>query len=120
MLLINQLSKKTGIPVPTIRYYESFGLISGTKKEDVKSNNYTYYDEDIVYKLCLINDGKSVGFTLAELKKLIDAWSNKQISKEGKIAILNEKMVVLDEKINQLQAMKERIEFFKKEVLAMD
>jgi MerR family transcriptional regulator, copper efflux regulator len=117
MLLITQLSKQTGIPVHTIRYYENFGLFKGTKKADVKSNNYTYYDEDIIYKLNLITDGKSAGFTLSEMKGFIDGWSNKEFSVEEKLQILNEKIVSLDDKIKQIEGMKNQIELFKKQVI---
>jgi MerR family transcriptional regulator, copper efflux regulator len=116
MLLITQLSKQTGIPVHTIRYYENLGLFKGIKKADVKSNNYTYYDEDIVYKLNLITDGKSAGFTLNELKNLIDAWANQQLTKADKIQILKEKVIALNEKIEQLNGMKRQIEKFMGEV----
>jgi MerR family transcriptional regulator, copper efflux regulator len=116
MLLITQLSKITGVPVHTIRYYETFGLFKGIKKEDIKSNNYTYYDDTIVYKLNLITDGKSAGFTLAEIKNVIEAWSNKTLTREEKLVVLDEKLRSLDEKIKQLEGMKQQIEVFKREI----
>tara|TARA_R110002111_G_scaffold221263_1_gene283597 strand:+ start:44 stop:163 length:120 start_codon:yes stop_codon:yes gene_type:complete len=39
MKLINQLSKETGIPIGTIRFYEKSGLISGQTKKEVTTNN---------------------------------------------------------------------------------
>jgi MerR family transcriptional regulator, copper efflux regulator len=116
MLLITQLSKQTGVPVATIRYYETFGLFKGVKKTDVRSNNYTYYGDDIVYKLNLIRDGKSAGFTLTEMKTLIDAWSNQQLSNAEKIAILDKKCLTLDEKIIELERMKTQIQVFKAQI----
>ena len=120
MYLITELSKQTGVPVHTIRYYENFGLFKGSKKADVKSNNYTYYGEDIVYKLNLIRDGKSVGFTLSELKNLVEMWSNKGFTKVQKMGVLNEKLDHLEEKIKQLEAMKQQIEVFKRDVEQQD
>ncbi len=116
MLLINQLSKQTGIPIHTIRFYEKYGLFKGKRKPENKSNNYNYYDDDIVYKLELINDAKSVGFTLLEIKKLIDAWFSKRISKEKKLKILDEKLLSIDEKIKQLKVVKKQIAVLKAEV----
>lgn len=116
MKLINQLSKETGIPIATIRFYEKSGLFSGKKKVEISSNNYTYYDDEVVDKLDLIRDAKSVGFTLSEIKELIDAWYNKQITKADKLAILDEKLLQIEVKINELKAVKKQIAFLKSEV----
>ena len=75
----------------------------GKKKSDVKSNNYTYYDDEVVDKLDLIRDAKSVGFTLSEIKELIDAWYSKRITKEKKLMILDNKLLQIEEKINELE-----------------
>lgn len=120
MKLINQLSKETGIPIATIRFYEKYGLFAGKKKTEVKSNNYTYYDDEVVDKLDLIRDAKSVGFTLSEIKELIDAWYSKQITKEEKLAILDNKLSQIEEKINELKAVKQQIAFLKSEVEKFD
>ena len=43
-MLINELSKRTGVSVHTIRYYENLGLIQGVTDINVKTNNYKNYD----------------------------------------------------------------------------
>jgi MerR family transcriptional regulator, copper efflux regulator len=116
MKLIHQLSKETGIPIATIRFYEKSGLFSGKKKSEITSNNYTFYDEEVIEKLELIKDAKSVGFTLAEIKEVIEAWYGKQISKEEKIAILDHKLLAIDNKIKHLESVKQQIAFLKAEV----
>ncbi len=105
-MLISELSKRTGIPIPTIRYYESYGLIRGESREDVRTNNYKYYDERIVEKLELIKGAKEAGFTLAEIKKLIDSWYNKRLSKEKKLMVIQGKICEIEEKIEQLKAVR--------------
>jgi MerR family transcriptional regulator, copper efflux regulator len=115
-MLINELSKRTGVSAHTIRYYEKFGLIKGKQNDLVKSNNYFHYDEETVEKLELIRDAKSIGFTLNEIKVLIDAWFSKKFPIAKKMAILDEKMISIDEKIKQLKDMKKMIVSFKREV----
>ena len=115
-MLVSELSKRTGISVHTIRYYEKFGLIKGKHKEDIESNNYLHYDEETIAKLELIRNAKAIGFTLKELKRLIDAWYNKKISRLDKIKILDEKILSVDVKIKQLKEMKKLIAQFKKVV----
>jgi MerR family transcriptional regulator, copper efflux regulator len=120
MKLISHLSKETGLPVATIRFYEKSGLFTGKKKADVKTNNYTYYGDEVVEKLELIRDAKSVGFTLSEIKELIDAWYSRRITKAKKLQILDNKLVQVEDKINELKAVKKRISFLKNEVEKYD
>jgi MerR family Zn(II)-responsive transcriptional regulator of zntA len=116
-MLINELSKITGISSHTIRFYEKSGLIKGKRDETVKSNNYFHYDDETVEKLELIRDAKSVGFTISEIGELMDAWYNNKITVEEKVAVLDEKLISIDERIKQLKQMKKMISQFKKDVI---
>ncbi len=86
-MLINELSKRTGITHHTIRFYEKSGLIKGKRLESVKSNNYFHYDEETVEKLNLIKGAKSIGFTISEISNLIDAWYDKKLSTKEKLSV---------------------------------
>jgi MerR family Zn(II)-responsive transcriptional regulator of zntA len=119
-MLINELSKSSGVTVHTIRFYEKYGLIKGKRKDEIKSNNYFHYDDEVLYKLELIRDAKLIGFTLSEIKTLIDAWFSKRITKAKKLDIINTKSKEIDEKIKQLKLMKKQIEELKKEVEEFD
>lgn len=109
MKLINQLSKETGIPIGTIRFYEKSGLFSGETKKEVTTNNYVYYGNEVVEKLRFIQMAKAVGFTLSEIKEVVDAWYKKQISKNAKIDVLDRKLLQIDEKMKELKAVKKQI-----------
>jgi MerR family copper efflux transcriptional regulator len=116
-MLINELSKRTGITAHTIRFYEKSGLIKGKRDESVKSNNYFHYDEETVEKLELIRDAKSVGFTISEISQLMDAWYNNKLTISEKVAVLDEKLLSIDERIKQLKEMKKLISQFKKDIV---
>ena len=116
-MLINELSKKTGISIHTIRFYEKSGLIAGKRDESVRSNNYFHYDEVTVDKLEFINDAKSVGFTIKEIGQIIDAWYNRKYSKKEKLQILNERLVSLEQKMKEIREMKKQIMQFKEDVV---
>ena len=117
-MLINELSKRTGVTAHTIRFYEKSGLIKGKRKEKVTSNNYFHYDEDSVEKLELIRDAKSIGFTISEIGKLIEAWYDNKMTVSEKVAVLDEKLLSIDQRIKQLKQMKRLIGQFKNEVIA--
>jgi MerR family transcriptional regulator, copper efflux regulator len=116
-MLINEVSKKTGISAHTIRFYEKSGLIEGKRNESVKSNNYYHYDDITVEKLEFISDAKSVGFTIREIGQMIDAWYNKKYSKKQKLEILNDKLVSLEQKMKEIRQMKKQILQFKEDVV---
>jgi len=105
-MLINELSKRTGLAIGTLRYYENYGLFKGTTNEQVKSNNYKDYDDSIVEKIEVITGAKEVGFTLAEIKNLFDSWYNNRLSTEKKIEAVNNKISEVDAKIKQLRQVK--------------
>lgn len=116
-MLINELSKRTGITAHTIRFYEKSGLIKGKRDENVKSNKYFHYDDETIEKLELIRDAKSVGFTISEIGQLMDAWYSNKLTISEKVAVLDEKLSSIDQRIKQLKEMKELIKEFKKSVV---
>lgn len=116
-MLIHELSKRSGVSAHTIRFYEKSGLLKGTRKEGIRSNNYFHYDEEAVEKLELIRDAKSVGFTINEIAHLMDAWYNRKMSVKEKLMVLDSKLQTIDDRIKQLKNMKKMINGFKKDVL---
>jgi MerR family Zn(II)-responsive transcriptional regulator of zntA len=116
-MLINELSKKTGITAHTIRFYEKSGLIKGERNDAVKSNNYFHYNEETVERLEFIREAKSVGFTISEISQIITAWYGDQYSKSDKLTLLDEKLASLEQKIIEIKEMKKLINQFKQDVL---
>jgi MerR family Zn(II)-responsive transcriptional regulator of zntA len=116
-MLINELSKKTGISTHTIRFYEKSGLIEGKQNESVKSNNYYHYDDVTIEKLEFISDAKSVGFTIKEIGQIIDAWYNWKYTKKQKLEILDDKLSSLEQKMKEIREMKKQILQFKEDVI---
>lgn len=116
MKLINQLSKETGIPIGTIRFYEKSGLFSGETKKEVTTNNYVYYGDEVVEKLRFIQMAKAVGFTLSEIKEVIDVWYKKKLSQKAQIQVLDLKLAQIDQKIEELNIIKKQIALCKSNI----
>ena len=68
---IGEFSKLTGIPIRTLRYYDSIDLFKPSEVD--LFTNYRYYKEEQVKDLELINELKEVGFTVEEMR---DNWNN--------------------------------------------
>jgi MerR family Zn(II)-responsive transcriptional regulator of zntA len=105
-MLINELSKRTELSIYTLRYYENYGLFKGVTDENVKTNNYKQYDESLVERIALIKEAKEIGFTLSEIKNLLDSWFNKRLSIEKKVEILEAKIKEIDGKIRLLKQVR--------------
>lgn len=109
-MLINELSKKSGISIHTIRYYENLGLIQGVTDENVKTNNYKSYDDSALERLEIIMEAKEVGFTLTEVRKLLSGWFDGATSKSDTILLFQTKIQEIENKIEQFKQIKKRLE----------
>lgn len=108
-MLISELARRTGVTIHTLRYYENYGLFKGKTDENVKTNNYKYYDESLVDKIQLIKEAKAIGFTLSEIKELLGDWFSNQLSEEKKVEVLKIKIKEIDVKIKQFKQVKKML-----------
>jgi MerR family copper efflux transcriptional regulator len=115
-MLINELAKRTGVSIHTLRYYENLGFFRGLSNEIVKTNNYKDYDESLVDKIALIKEAKEVGFTLAEIKFLLESWSDDKMSTADKMAIFTAKIKEIDLRIDQLKQVKNKLVKTRKDI----
>lgn len=101
---VGQLSKYTGIPKQTLRYYGKFGIL----KPDVinKENGYRYYSLYQFLKIRRITELKELGLSLKEIKNIVD---NQSLDTNLKVLEMQNKMI--DEKIRELNEIKEKIEY---------
>ena len=105
-MLINELSKRTGVSIHTLRYYENFGLIVGKTDETIKTNKYKNYDDIVIEKVAWIIASKKAGFTLSEIKLSINDWFNNRLSVSKKIEIGQKKIQEIDNKIQELKKVR--------------
>lgn len=115
-MLINALSKKTGVSIHTIRFYENKGLIQGNTNESVKTNKYKDYDESHVEKIAVIKEAQEVGFTLSEIKVLLDKWYGGTFSKTEQIEFFDAKIIEIESKIRHLKQVKKRLEVVRQSI----
>lgn len=70
---IKQMSKITGLPTDSLRYYDKLGIVSPKRKD----NEYRYYDERDYLLLKYIIVMKYAHFSLGEIKTIINSMSLK-------------------------------------------
>ena len=66
---IGQLATQTGVPSTTVRFYERRGLL---EPEARSRGNYRQYGEGAVERLRFIRAAQASGFTLSDIRALLD------------------------------------------------
>ncbi len=66
---IGKISAKTGVKVPTIRYYEEVGLLPEAERS---AGNQRVYGAEAVKRLSFIAHARELGFSLEHIKELLN------------------------------------------------
>ena len=66
---IGEVAKRSGVGIETIRFYEREELLQEPKR---RPSGYRQYDESTIKRLEYISRAKELGFTLAEIRELLE------------------------------------------------
>ncbi|GHO98030.1 MerR family transcriptional regulator [Reticulibacter mediterranei] len=100
-MLIKELEKKTGLTRHTIRFYEKQGFLESSSFRR-EANNYRNYSEEAVVYLKMLKAGQAAGFTLTELKELINADEANELPLQKKVELIRQKIKDIDRKKAEL------------------
>ena len=67
-MLVKEIARQSGVPPNVVRYYTRIGLL---KPKRNPRNRYKQYADAEVARLRFIRQAKSLGFTLAEIARII-------------------------------------------------
>ena len=111
MLTIGRLARAAGVGVPTVRYYQRRGLLREPRKPT--TGHFRSYSSQDLERLLMIKHSKELGFTLAEIAKLmkhVEAEDCHAVSKLAKdkletvrvqIKVLNNRKMALKTMLKQ-------------------
>jgi DNA-binding transcriptional MerR regulator len=105
-LKIGELAKQTGVAVGTLRYYSDLGLLIPIHRGD---NGYRYYSQDASQQVQFIKKAQAIGFTLEEIKQILDVRDRG----EKPCSLVQN---LLDNKIEQLEIQIKKMSLFKQEL----
>ncbi|MFE8697484.1 MerR family DNA-binding protein [Cytobacillus sp. FJAT-53684] len=104
---ISELAAMFDISSRTIRYYEEVGLLSSENRESLtKQRTYTNRERR---RLKLILRGKKLGFSLQDIKEMVDLYESNPEGEDEKRRIIefaDQKLGEIEEQIVQLQMLK--------------
>jgi len=102
-LSIGKLAAAGGVGVETIRYYQRRGLLqTPTRDREIRR-----YGSDDLRRLRFIRQAQSAGFTLEEIKELLDLDASEDRPRARELA--KARVKALDEKIAELEQARDAL-----------
>lgn len=102
MITIGKLAALAGVTAEGLRYYEREALLAPAGKT---SGGYRLYGEDAVRRLRFIKHAQECGFTLVEIRELLELRQTDAACCRDVRSVAVEKKLQLEQKIKALQAM---------------
>jgi DNA-binding transcriptional MerR regulator len=103
---VGSIARKAGVGVQTLHYYERIGLLPKPTRSEA---NYRLYSPDALRRVRFIKKAQAVGFTLAEIKQILDLKSHGRAPCR-KVTELGEKhLQEIDARLSQLCAYRRAV-----------
>lgn len=107
MLTIGDLSRRTGVKVPTIRYYEQMGLL---READRTEGNQRRYEKSDLDQLTFIRHARDLGIDIDSIRELISLSRHPQSPCAGADTIATQQLDNVRQKIERLKRLEHELE----------
>ena len=104
---IGELAHRAGVGIDTVRYYERQGLLPAPQRQ---ASGYRRYEEIDVQRLGFVRRAKSLGFTLVEIRDLLELSSHRVDDMAGMKAAASAKLADVEAKVAELIRIREGLE----------
>lgn len=107
MYSIGDLSRRTGVKIPTIRYYEQMGLIAAPERSE---GNQRRYEKPDLERLAFIRHARDLGLSIESIRDLLALSQHPERPCGEADSIAKEHLITVREKIAQLQKLERELE----------
>ena len=104
---IGEAAKASGVSAKMIRHYESVGLFPEAARTE---SGYRQYTANEVSTLRFIRQSRDLGFSIEQIRELLGLWQNRKRPSRQVRALAQAHIQELEEKLNELHAMKATLE----------
>jgi DNA-binding transcriptional MerR regulator len=102
MFSIGDLSRRTGVKIPTIRYYEQMGLIDAPERSEGNQRRYTSSE---LQRLSFIKHARDLGLAIDAIQELAELSAHPEKPCADAHAIARTHLDNVQEKIARLQKL---------------
>lgn len=106
MLSIGELSKRTEVKIPTIRYYEEVGLLPAAERTE---GNQRRYNEAGLERLSFIKHARELGFSIEAISALIGLQNHPDQSCRAASDIAVAQLANVRQKIKKLRSLEKEL-----------
>lgn len=100
---IGEAARRSGVKVPTIRYYEEIGLLEAVPRSD---GNRRLYGSDDLRRLAFIRHARELGFEVEAIRTLLALQDDPNQSCAAADAIAKARLAEVDRRIAGLTALR--------------
>ena len=105
-LLIGDVAERAGLSAPTIRYYESIGLLTQPPRS---AAGYRRYTDATVEELRFIKKAQALGFALDEIGEILKLSRSGRIPCSHVLDLARRHLAAVDERVRQLTRFREQL-----------
>ena len=107
---IGEVARRAGVRPSALRYYERIGVLPPPGRE----NGRRRYDQEVLHevldRLAIVRVAQQAGFTIAEIRTLLDGFSEDTPPSERWRSLAREKLPEVEALIGRAQGMKRVLE----------
>lgn len=107
MYSIGTISRRSGVKVPTIRYYEQIGLLARPERTEGNQRRYTI---EALKRLGLIKNAREFGFSMDDIRVLIDLEEQPHAPCNQASEVAREHLLSVRERMKKLKLLEAELE----------
>ena len=105
-LTIGDLARRTGVKVPTIRYYEQIGLLATAPRTE---GGQRRYGEDELKRLAFIRHARDLAFDVEDIRQFLALTETPQRSCHEADSIALRHLAEIEARIRSLQSLRDEL-----------
>ena len=106
MLSIGELSRRSEVKVPTIRYYEQIGLLDEPERSE---GNQRRYERADLERLTFIRHARDLGFDIEAIRELVELGAHPEKPCAGADRIAGDHLAAVRDRIARLQQLEREL-----------
>ena len=104
LMTIGRVARAAGVATTTLRYYERVGVLS---PKDRNGAGYRLYDGETVERLQFIRSAQAVGFSLDDIRALLDLNRQGRKTCQAEVQrLLEQRLAEVDKKLHDLKRVR--------------